>query len=267
MDYVKVPEKVEVLSLGVLKDSKNLVSLSLPANLKTVEAEALYGCNALRNLSVEAIEPPTIKDRSAIRGINTDLCIISIPTESYKKYVLAEYWGQFVQMRNDIAVETVGNGDISFESVVEEEEKDSMMYSRNYSATESQMRASSLATKEGAQTYVNNGSSIYVPKQGKVRLHIVPAAGEKLLSATLNGEDITPYIIDNVYIATADKKNAKLVVKFSGDNNTVIENIASEVRMIDAVYNLNGQFIGIDIDVNTLPKGIYIMNGKKVIVK
>ena len=255
IDYVKVPSNVAVLSRGVFKNSNNLVSLTLPANLKTVESEALYGCNALRNLSVEAIVPPAIKDRSAIRGINTDLCIISIPTESYREYVLAEYWGQFVQMRNDIAVEKVGNGEISFESVVEEED------------TNQKMRAPSFATKEEAQTYVNNGSSIYVPKQGKVRFYIVPDAGEELLSATLDGEDITPYIVDNVYTATADKKNAKLVVKFSGAAHTAIEDVTSEVGMKNTVYNLSGQLIGTAINVNAMPKGIYIVNGKKVIVK
>ena len=268
MDYIKVPSKVETLSRGVLKDSKNLVSLSLPANLKSVESEALYGCTALRNLSVEAIEPPVIADRSAIRGINTDLCIISIPTDSYREYVLAEYWGQFVQMRNDIAVEASGDGEISFESVVEEEGlEDTVVYSQYLTSAESEMRAPSFATKEDAQTYVNNGSSIYIPKQGQVRLHFIPGKGEKLLSATLDGEDITPHIVDNIYIARAEKKNAKLVVKFSGESNTAIENVISEGSLKDSVYNLNGQLIGIDIDVTSLPKGIYIVNGKKIVVK
>ena len=219
MKYVKVPSKVEVLSRGALKNCQNLVSLALPANLKSVEAEALIGCTALRNLSVEAIEPPAIKDRSAIRGISTDKCIISIPTQSYRAYVLAEYWGQFVQMRNDIAVETAGNGEITFESVEEEEEDDEeeeVVYAKRRGTAQAKKRAPSLATPEDAPTYANNGSSIFVPENGKVLLRITPNAGEELVSATLDGKDITPDIKDNVYIATADKANAKLVVKFSG---------------------------------------------------
>lgn len=218
MEYVKVPSKVEVLSRGALKNCQNLVSLALPASLKTVEAEALIGCTALRNLSVEAIEPPAIKDRSAIRGINTDKCIISIPTQSYRAYVLAEYWGQFVQMRNDIAVETAGNGEITFESVEEEEEdeEEEVVYAKRRGVAQAKKRAPSYATPEDALTYANNGSSIFVPKNGKVLLRITPNAGEELVSATLDGKDITPDIKDNVYIATADKANAKLVVKFSG---------------------------------------------------
>ena len=212
LEYIKVPSQVEVLSKGVLKNCKSLASLSLPANLKTVEAEALNGCTALRNLSVEAIKPPVIKNRSAIRGINTDLCIISIPTQSYKDYVLAEYWGQFVQMRNDIAVETSGNGEIAFESVEEDEESPNL----RPSFARGRRRVSTLASEEESLTYANNGSSVYVPQQGQVRFYIIPAEGEEILSATLDGEDIMPYIVDGVYTATADKRNAKLVVVFSG---------------------------------------------------
>ena len=210
LEYLKVPSKVEILSEGVLRDCKSLESLSLPANLKLIESEALMGCSALHNLSIEAIEPPTI-DKSSIRGINTDLCVISIPTQSYKAYVLAEYWGQFVQMRNDIAVETEGNGEIAFESVEEGEEE-----------TAGSRRRAQSVTEEESMTIANNGSSLYVPQNGKVRFIIIPGEGEKLLSATLDGEDIMPYIVNGVYTATADKKNAKLVVKFSDTEQSVV---------------------------------------------
>lgn len=210
LEYLKVPSKVEILSEGVLRDCKSLESLSLPANLKLIESEALMGCSALHNLSIEAIEPPTI-DKSSIRGINTDLCVISIPTQSYKAYVLAEYWGQFVQMRNDIAVETEGNGEIAFESVEEGEEE-----------TAGSRRRAQSVTEEESMTIANNGSSLYVPQNGKVRFIIIPGEGEKLLSATLDGKDIMPYIVDGVYTATADKKNEKLVVKFSDTEQSVV---------------------------------------------
>ena len=219
IEYIKVPSQVEILSTGVLKNCKSLASLSLPSSLKTVEAEALNGCTALRNLSIEAVEPPVIKDKSAIRGINTDLCLISIPTQSFRKYVLAEYWGQFVQMRNDIAVETDGNGKIGFEGVEDEEDDvyEVKGYGSRNAAARAMRRISALAIDEDSLTIANNGSSVYVPKQGKVRFFIIPAEGEVILSATLDGVDIKPYIINGVYTATADKKNAKLVVKFSSD--------------------------------------------------
>ena len=247
LDYLKVPSQVEVLSRGVLKNCKQLESLTLPANLKSIEAEALYGCTALRNMSVEAVTPPTIKDRSVIRGINTDKCLISIPTSAYRNYVLAEYWGQFVQMRNDIAVETEGNGEIAFESVEEEEEEEND--EENLAPRRAGIRAPQLASDEESMTFANNGSSVYVPKQGKVRFYIIPGEGEELVSATLDGEDIMPYIVDGVYTATADKKNAKLVVKFTGQGSAIKAGDVNNDGYID-VADLTGvvRFILDDAD-------------------
>ena len=248
LEYVKIPSQVETLSTGVLKNCKSLESVSLPASLKTVEGEAFYGCTALRNMSVEATTPPTIKNRSAIRGINTDKCLISIPTSAYRAYVLAEYWGQFVQMRNDIAVETEGDGEIAFESVAEEdEEEEEEVQARAYAPRRAALRdgrRAQLASGEESMTYANNGSSVYVPQQGKVRFYIIPAEGEEILSATLDGEDIMPYIVNGVYTATADKKNAKLVVKFSGTGQgNVVKagdvNGDGDVDIADAVCVVN----------------------------
>ncbi len=244
LEYIKIPSQVEVLSGGLLKNCQSLESLTLPANLNTVEGEALYGCTALRNLSVEATTPPTIKNRSAIRGINTDKCLISIPTSAYRAYVLAEYWGQFVQMRNDIAVETAGNGEIAFESV-EEEEEEEVEESRvgpRFAPKRAGRRAP--ASEEESMTIANNGSSIYVPQQGQVRFYIMPAEGEEIQSATLDGVDIMPDIVDNVYTATADKKNAKLVVKFTGtgQGGAVLAGDANgdgKVTITDAVAIVN----------------------------
>ena len=220
VEYLKVPSKVEILSEGVFKNCKSLESLSLPANLKKVGSEALRGCNALRNLSIEATEPPTV-ERNSMIGVNTDLCLISIPTTSFEDYLLADYWGQFVQMRNDIAIETEGNGEIAFESVEEGEEgSEALTRGQRFAAARARSRAAT-DDDDVQMTVANNGSSIYVPEGGKVRFVIIPAEAETLISATLDGEDITSLIDENgIYTTTADKKNAKLVVKFSGAGET-----------------------------------------------
>ena len=220
VEYLKVPSKVEILSEGVFKNCKSLESLSLPANLKKVGSEALRGCNALRNLSIDATEPPTV-ERNSMIGVNTDLCLISIPTTSFEDYLLADYWGQFVQMRNDIAIETEGNGEIAFESVEEGEEgSEALTRGQRFAAARARSRAAT-DDDDVQMTVANNGSSIYVPEGGKVRFVIIPAEAETLISATLDGEDITSLIDENgIYTTTADKKNAKLVVKFSGAGET-----------------------------------------------
>ena len=217
LEYLNVPSNVEVIKQGLLKNCKNLQSLSLPANVQTLETEALSGCSGLRNMSVEAIVPPTVK-KNAFRSINTDLCLISIPTQSIDLYGNADYWGRFVNMRNDIAVETEGNGEIAFESVEEGEEEGSSMSrtrGQRIAAARAKTRASGEEEGDLQWTVANNGSSIFIPKNGKVRFFITPAVGETITSATLDGVDITNDIVNGEYVATADKENGKLVVKFS----------------------------------------------------
>ena len=46
---------------------------------------------------------------------------------------------------------------------------------------------------------------------------------------------------------------------------TSIGEISTPNVLQGAVYNLNGQFMGADVDLKSLPKGIYMVDGKKVV--
>ena len=65
---------------------------------------------------------------------------------------------------------------------------------------------------------------------------------------------------------SAGESNAKISMFF--DETTGISDINTKTKVdSDAVYNINGQYVGKNIDLNKLPKGVYIINGKKKIVK
>lgn len=70
------------------------------------------------------------------------------------------------------------------------------------------------------------------------------------------------------YDVLADVEASEAKVSFEvNDEVTDIANI-SEPRMINGeVYNVQGLFVGKDVDLKQLPKGIYIVNGKKITVK
>ena len=71
---------------------------------------------------------------------------------------------------------------------------------------------------------------------------------------------------DKLTDKSAGVSNAKISMFF--DETTGISDIKSKTKVdSDAVYNINGQYVGKNIDMNTLPKGVYIINGKKKIVK
>ena len=71
---------------------------------------------------------------------------------------------------------------------------------------------------------------------------------------------------DKLTDKSAGVSNAKISMFF--DETTGISDIKSKTKVdSDAVYNINGQYVGKNIDLNKLPKGVYIINGKKKIVK
>ena len=64
------------------------------------------------------------------------------------------------------------------------------------------------------------------------------------------------------FIINGDVNGAK--INFGDDETTGIENIVTPTAISNQkVYNLNGQYVGNDL--KAMPKGIYIVNGKKVI--
>ena len=56
-------------------------------------------------------------------------------------------------------------------------------------------------------------------------------------------------------------------IRFTFDRTTGIQEIRSQSMAEGSVYTLQGQFVGKDIDLKELPRGIYIVNGKKQVIK
>ena len=57
----------------------------------------------------------------------------------------------------------------------------------------------------------------------------------------------------------------KIVITVEGDKTTGISSIHAHRAILNNVYDLNGVLVGTENTFNELPKGIYIVNGKKVL--
>lgn len=80
---------------------------------------------------------------------------------------------------------------------------------------------------------------------------------------TFNGNNVTLQFDDNTSL-TEDM--SKVSISLSYENTTGIANITSmDNSGKSKVYNLNGQYMG--KDANALNKGVYIINGKKTVIK
>ena len=87
---------------------------------------------------------------------------------------------------------------------------------------------------------------------------------EKTVSEiTFDGDNVVLYYADN----TSDTENMSLVtLSFSYSTTTGISQVEGIKQALQGkVYNLQGQYVGSSLQ--GLSKGIYIVNGKKVIIK
>lgn len=112
------------------------------------------------------------------------------------------------------------------------------------------------ATKVGDDTYALIG--IYSPKTiSEDNIYGVKANGAIAKGAkgsTIKG--LRAYFIIN--------SSSPAKINFGDDETTGIENIVTPTAISNQkVYNLNGQYVGNDL--KAMPKGMYIVNGKKVI--
>ena len=112
------------------------------------------------------------------------------------------------------------------------------------------------ATKVGDDTYALIG--IYSPKTiSEDNIYGVKANGaiaKGKMGTTIKG--LRAYFIIN--------NGIEAKINFGDDDTTGIENIVTPTAISNQkVYNLNGQYVGNDL--KAMPKGIYIVNGKKVI--
>lgn len=80
---------------------------------------------------------------------------------------------------------------------------------------------------------------------------------------TFNGNNVTLQFDDNT---SQTEDMSKVSISLSYENTTGITNITSMDNFGKSkVYNLNGQYMG--KDANALNKGVYIINGKKTVIK
>ena len=113
------------------------------------------------------------------------------------------------------------------------------------------------ATKVGNDTYTLTG--IYSPKTiSEDNIYGVKANG----AIAKGKKDTTIKGLRAYFIINGNGSAAK--INFGDDETTGIENIVTPTAISNQkVYNLNGQYVGNDL--KAMPKGIYIVNGKKVI--
>ena len=97
-------------------------------------------------------------------------------------------------------------------------------------------------------------------------------SGNKFYYATASSKHMKAfraYFDFDDYLPEAETgASARIKLSINGDGNTTnIDPRTMQTIESGKVYNMNGQYVGEAEDANSLPKGIYIVNGKKKVIK
>ncbi len=111
-------------------------------------------------------------------------------------------------------------------------------------------------------------ASTLTPWYGEdVVLTITPADNYLLKSLTVNGDDVTADVVEGQYTIQAVKADVTVEAVFIYDEATGINAARWASHADKPVHDLNGRKVADEFNQNPLPQGVYIVDGKKVMVK
>ncbi|MCM1032818.1 MAG: leucine-rich repeat domain-containing protein [Odoribacter sp.] len=266
--YANFDNGLESLPASVLGNCPALLVVNLPATLKNVGEASLNsaGLSAINSPSVE----PAATQGAPFASVDNMTCALSIPKPSFSKYLLAEFWGSFVGIRNCIDVTIPEGTDVTYmdeedyqellEDMEQEEQEPEVEPAVNTRAHAMRVmrKAGSVNIRRGYGKLFN-GASLFRDGGSKTRffLEIDPSVTE--YTVTFNGRDVTNSI---------DKSNNSLLIDgITADSQLVITSKGfhgiHDIEAIDlaapmTVYNLQG--VQVATSIENLPAGMYIVN-------
>lgn len=303
--YVNFPAGLTGISSGMAKDCPDLMVVNLPRKLQSI------GNEALNSASIAAISSPSqlpaATNGNPWESIDNMTCALSIPKPSLVKYMLAEYWGAFVDIRNsiDVTIEveepeeepTPGENpggetgedaaddvltyidENDYQTMLEEQEEnmeeEPAPAEARRRALRTLRRAGVIAPNKGYGKLFNN-SSLY-RDGGQSTRFFLNVDTDKKYSVMYNGQDITDAVDTetNSFVIDGFDKTSSLHVK-------VYSGIQSGIDAVDVsaddpfaggkadIYSTTGICVkpaAMAEDLRMLPSGIYIVNGRKIVVR
>lgn len=168
-----------------------LETVSMPNSLNWIGSYAFNECRKLANLNVEALQPADLGDY-VFRRVNTEKCVLSIPTGAYYDYLVAAQWGAFVQMRKSIDVTLDEGASLSYASSAVANDENTPAGARG-------MRRAPAAASQQGDAKVKDGTSLYVKEDESVTFYITPDENVSIRQVLFNDEDVTTQLINGAY--------------------------------------------------------------------
>ncbi len=291
---------IKTIGNFVFQNCSNLESITLPASLKTMGLNTFTGCNKLSKVVCKATTPPTIKGSFNKTPDSKVLYVPESAVEDYKKE-----WGKakfsniepikeekkepetkkdekvaiFNFAENPWKVPTAKQGD---KPEVAKIEDGTALTIDGISLTFQKLheRYWNRIMDGNLKAYIHNTITFTAPQNvtiTKIEFFSKPyecdfeeitQTGGKYYCADDDNSDY--YIWDGKapVIKFKDTNNntiKKIKVTYISDKTDGVKNIKTNITNDSKIYNIRGIAVGKYKDLSTLPKGIYIVNGTKII--
>lgn len=99
---IKLPIYLNSLGYRALADCSKLTSLDLPSSLQSIGSYAFAGCNAMERINANMAAPITAS-QSTFSDVDFSNCYLYVPTGAYQSYWLANGWGSFEHIIDNLA--------------------------------------------------------------------------------------------------------------------------------------------------------------------
>ncbi len=284
-----LPESLTTVGSNLFASCPRLISVSMPQSTIAVKSKILSGDRKLANLSCSAIEAPEA-ETGAFDDVRYRYVTLTIPTLSFRNYLIAPQWGKFENMKNTLKVE-IDNG-VTVTNATEKEYQDMLMeddleakqeaaseQSGDIASSRVKRRAASRAATVQKFASLFDGAQLMSGADGSVnRIFITPEPGVNVLSILLNGEELLPKY-DGYSILLPEGCNGSLKIITDASEDLKVESITlpgsfCEDSVVD-VYDMQGTVVRYSCDreeLQQLTPGMYIIrssNGatRKVVIR
>ena len=296
LEMAVVGDGVERIGRWTFSGCSSLKNFTFGSNVSTIGEEAFSDCTAVTNITGRAVQPP-VCGAQALDDINKWNCTLSVPSQNGNSYKTAEQWKEFIKIENFVTTDNY----VTY--ILEGEVYKTLLLTPGkriiapYVADKEDAPFAGWDLNEYMQDVTIDGPTKIetenITEKITLRYPVMPDRDIIVYGWYAGKEYTITYIVDGEVFATDSiaygseitlrEQPTKEGYTFSGWSeapttmpakditiegtfildNTAIDDIEFENKEI-TVYDLNGIRVH---DTENITRGVYIINGKKVLVK
>ena len=287
-----IPYGVTSINYSTYRDCSDLTTILIPNTITSIDNGAFYGCNKLTTVAIDIVTPLNIEYINTIDNpfSNRSNATLYVPIGSKTAYESADYWKDFKEIK-EMEVVKIGNEGIATSSSSADLDYTNVEGLTAYAisafnAGEGTLTLTPVTTVKAGEGLLLKGDAgeYVVPRTTTDATYtnylvgvptttsVSPTDGDYTNFVLANGtHGVNFYALSKTGNISAGKAYLKLPTANINESNLSrgfaldkdgMTSISSPIRNNDEVfYDLQGR------RVNKPSKGLYIMNGKKVIIK